>query len=188
MGDMQRRGLVACLSAAVLSLGACGTAAPGTASSPRPAGAGSTGQDPATPDGTPRLEPLLAPPAGPTFPLTVRRTGGIAGFHDTIVIRANGTIMVDTRDIHGRTCTLAQGDRSSLLAALSTLQLDGPTTPVPDPTDSSDPITLTVTDGQARPVDIADPSLGEIRSRVSALVADVTLTVPAMTRCTNPTR
>lgn len=191
---MQRRGLVAGLSVAVLALGGCGATGPTTvAASGAGAPTDSTTQDPPTAaaGGAPSLERLSAPPTGPTFPLTVRRTGGIADFHDTIVIKANGSLTVDTKDVHDRTCTLDKQTRTSLLVALSTLRLGAPPAPstaVPEPTDtSSDPITITVTDVHARPVDIGDPSLGEIRSMVSALVADVTLKVPGATRCTNPT-
>lgn len=191
---MQHRGLVAGLSVAMLALGGCGATVPVAGASSGPgASADSTTQDPPTAaaGGAPSLERLAAPPTGPTFPLTVRRTGGIADFHDTIVIRANGTLKVDTKDVHDRTCTLDKATRNSLLVALSTLQLGAPaspTTPVPEPSDtSSDPIMITVTDVHSRPVDIGDPSLGEIRSRLTALVGDVTLTVPAVTRCTNPT-
>lgn len=70
---------------------------------------------------------------GPTFPLTVRRTGGIADFHDTVVLRADGTVLVDTPSVRGRVCTLSQAQQRSLLAALSTLSLGVPATPLAPP-------------------------------------------------------
>ena len=98
----------------------------------------------------------------------MRRTGGIAGFDDTIVLRANGQILVETRTVRGRSCLLGAAQQRQLLAALSTLRLgvDGsaatPTEPV-DPVGSgdgetNDPITIRVTDVHARPVDLSDPS------------------------------
>jgi hypothetical protein len=52
----------------------------------------------------------------------------------------------------------------------------------PDPV--TDPITISVTDHEARRIDLSDPSLGEISGLVGILVSDVTLSVPATTRCT----
>ena len=52
----------------------------------------------------------------------------------------------------------------------------------PDPV--SDPITVSVTDHEARRIDPSDPSLGEVSGLVGTLVSDVTLSVPATTRCT----
>ena len=46
----------------------------------------------------------------------------------------------------------------------------------PDPV--TDPITISVTDHQARRIDLSDPSLGEISGLVGTLVSDVTLSVP----------
>ena len=51
---------------------------------------------------------------------------------------------------------------------------------------TDDPITISVTDHQARRIDLSDPSLGEISGLVGTLVSDVTLSVPATTRCTTP--
>ena len=123
----------------------------------------------------------------------MRRTGGIAGFDDTIVLRANGQILVETRTVRGRSCLLGAAQQRQLLAALSTLRLgvDGsaatPTEPV-DPVGSgdgetNDPITIRVTDVHARPVDLSDPSLGEVAGMVGSLITDVTLTAPATTSC-----
>ncbi|WP_347350665.1 hypothetical protein [Intrasporangium sp.] len=188
---MVRSGIVAGLSAGLFCLGGCGVAtqAPGSTTTPvAPVDAATTRPGTSRVAGAPGLEVPPVVLTGPVFPLTLRRTGGTAGFHDTVVLRGDGTLTVDTDTIHGRTCRLDRATRTALLVALSTLQLGSPhTTPagLPERTPtSSDPITLTVTDVHHRPVDIDDPSLGEIHSRIAALVSDVTLTVPALTRCT----
>lgn len=159
--------------------------------------------------------------SGPIFPLTVRRTGGIADFRDTVVLRADGTVLVDTPSVRGRVCTLSSAQEGSLLAALSTLSLGVPaTTPAPNaadrngstgpvgssdgsvvgdgsgsggaPADGADTdgessrIRISVADVHDRPVHLDDPSLADVSSMVSLLVADVTLTTPATTRCATP--
>ncbi|EWS99727.1 hypothetical protein N865_21100 [Intrasporangium oryzae NRRL B-24470] len=132
----------------------------------------------------------------PAFPLTLRRTGGIAGYDDTIVLKADGQLIVDTRTVRGRSCTLGSSPQRRLIAALSALRLDESRAPVgiqTTPSDSSgtgdetsDPIHISVTDKEARPVDLSDPSLGEVASMVGALIADVTLSSPATTACKTP--
>ncbi|MGN6751310.1 MAG: hypothetical protein ACTHJJ_02010 [Intrasporangium sp.] len=190
---MGGRGFAAGLCVGVLGLGGCTvpSIAPGSTPVPGgPLGVATTLTETGPGGGTPGADQPIVDATGPTFPLTFRRTGGIAGFHDTVVINANGTLSVDTDTIHGRICNLDKGRRNGLLVALSTLRLGAPAltpTQLPDSTDtSSNPITITVTDVHHHPVDLDDPSLGEIRSTVTALVADVTLTVPATTRCETP--
>ena len=78
------------------------------------------------------------PPPDPTFPLTVRRTGGAGGFDDTVVLLLNGTVQVDTRSLHRRVCTCATA-RAELFGGLRTITLPGvPATGAAEqPTDGS---------------------------------------------------
>jgi hypothetical protein len=143
------------------------------------------------------VDTTVGPEYGPQFPLTVRRTGGVAGFDDRIVLRADGKLLVDTRSVHGRVCTLGGAQLRQIVGALSTLRL-GPWRISATPTDgapgdqgdpasipASDPILISVTDDRSRAVDLTDPSVGEVAGLVATLVADVTLTAPATTRCTD---
>ncbi len=186
---MACRGIIAGVSAVLISLAGCTLSTDSSSPDPGvPVNGPTSFIDPPSATGTTGPDRATVGPIGPTFPLTVRRTGGIAGFHDTIVLRANGTLTVDTDTIHGRTCALGNGKHNTLLVALSTLMLGTPSSE-PEPLDSpsetgTDPITITVTDNHHRLVGLDDPSLGEVRSQVAALVADVTLTDPATTRCT----
>jgi hypothetical protein len=132
----------------------------------------------------------------PVFPLVLRRTGGIAGFDDRIVLDANGRLHVETRSVHGRVCTLAGPVQRQLVTLLATLRLGVPQAEVPSdhftPLDpeaapESDPISISVTDVHERAIDLSDPSLGEIAGLVGSLVSDVTLSAPATTHCTTPT-
>ncbi|WP_404390336.1 hypothetical protein [Humibacillus xanthopallidus] len=137
---------------------------------------------------------------GPTFPMTLRRTGGIADFDDRVVIQADGRVVVETRLVRGRTCTLSATQRQQLIGALTALRAtpveatdpstDGavPIPPAEDPADAeSAPITLAVTDDLARTFDLTDPSLGGVSDLVGAVVIDVTLTSPANAKCSTPT-
>lgn len=193
MVRMRRAGLVLAMAAAALFIGGCGV-------DPYPV-------DPVTPRATQASpsatevfgiggDDSLNTSTGPEFPLTLRRTGGIAGFDDRIVLEANGKVLVQTRSVHGRICTLARGQQRQLVSVLATLRLGPPSSDTPsdaftgvDPgaAPESDPITISVTDDKARQIDLSDPSLGEIASLVGSLVSDVTLSVPANTPCTTPT-
>ena len=207
MVSMGRAGLCVGLAIAALSVGGCGAAVSGEAGGSGTAGkAGTT--SPAAPSTTSaRLRvggggsDAREPSYGPAFPLTLRRTGGIAGFDDRILLGLDGRVRVETRSVHGRVCTLGAQQQRQLVLLLATVRLDpsgagpsvtdlptGDLAPVdPDSPDSvTDPIVISVTDAEARPIDLSDPSLGEVSGLVGNLVNDVTLSVPATTRCTTP--
>jgi hypothetical protein len=216
MDHMGRAGLCVGLAIAALFVGGCGSDV-STDSSDSPGATGATTQSSSGSGGSTRSSTSTLPrvgsggsdaaPAsyGPIFPLTLRRTGGIAGFDDRIVLDLDGRLHVETRSVHGRVCTLAPAQQRQLVSLLATLRLDPSTTDLPTgdlpagdqgpvgpdtpdaPDAVTDPITITVTDDEARPIDLSDPSLGEISGLVSVLVSDVTLSVPATTRCTTPT-
>jgi len=195
MVHMGRARVGAGLAVAALFLGGCGAASPGdqtdptsstaTSSTPAPPRVGGGGND------------ALSAPDGPAFPLTLRRTGGMAGFDDHVVLGLDGLVHVETRTVHGRVCTLGAPQLRQLVALLATVRLgtrlseDLPSGDAPagesgavsaDPV--TDPITIAVTDHEARRIDLSDPSLGEVSGLVGTLVNDVTLSVPATTRCT----
>lgn len=139
---MGRLGLGSGLAIAALTISGCGSVAnpggtpavtastPGLASSAAPGRAHGGGpQSVESPGGG--SQP--APPS-PVFPLTISRTGGIAEFNDTITLRSDGRVNVETRSVHDRTCTLDRQRQRDLIAALGTLHLgDAADTPVPDP-------------------------------------------------------
>lgn len=198
MDVMGRAGLCVGMAVAALFVGGCGSATPEDGSTGEVTSSASAPMSSTT--AALRFgaagEDALGSSYGPTFPLTLRRTGGIAGFDDQIVLEANGRVRVETRSVHGRVCTLSVPQQRQLVTLLATLRLgtstapaptDGSTALDPDAVPESDPITISVTDHQARAIDLSDPSLGEISGLVGILVSDVTLSVPATTRCTTPT-
>lgn len=183
--------LAGVLAAATLAAGACGSSSPApTASSPARTGLVADGGPLGGYGGeAPGEQAPSQAVTGPTFPLTLRRTGGSAQFQDTIVLQGDGRLSVDSGAFTGRVCVLGGNERRELLAALSTLRLAGTPAAPSSPSEPglSDPIRISVTDVHARPVELADPSLGAVAGMVAALVSDVTLTSPAMTRCTPAT-
>lgn len=193
MDPMGRPGLSAGMAVAALIAGGCGVAEPGEGPGTTPVTTAPT-TTPTAHFGAGGADSLSSS-SGPAFPLTLHRTGGIAGYDDRIVLEVTGRVSVETRSVHGRVCTLSAPLQRQLVTLLATLRLESPT-PTDLPTDSftavdpdaeSDPITIAVTDHQARDIDLSDPSLGEISGLVGTLVSDVTLSLPATTRCTTPT-
>ena len=198
MVPMGRTGLYVGMTIAALLTGGCGVVVSDGDTSP----AGSEHRSTATSTAPPKQRfgagggGSLTTSDSPVFPLVLRRTGGIAGFDDRIVLDASGRLRVETRSVHGRVCTLAGPVQRQLVTLLATLRLGVPLPAVPsdeftpldpDAAPESDPISISVTDDHERAIDLSDPSLGEIASLVGTLVSDVTLSAPATTHCTTPT-
>lgn len=189
---------------AALVLGACGTAGADlndTTTSARPAPTAPTrsvGAAPAPRGGSAQQSQGALPldSRGPVFPLTLRRTGGIAGYDDTVVLEPAGQVLVETRNVRGRICVLAKPQREELFSLLATLRqvgpADGPVTS-PELTDASgsgapaesEVIRISLTDARNKLFDLTDPSLGSVSGLVGGLVSDVTLTSPLTVSCTN---
>lgn len=127
------------------------------------------------------------------FPLTVARTGGVAGFDDHLELEADGRVHVDSRGVQGRVCFLTPAQQRLLtLLAISPLGQESarPTRPAslqgspPDNEGEQDgPLVVTVTDGQSRAVDLDHSSSAEAYDLLEALLGDVTLSNPTSTRC-----
>lgn len=189
------------IALAALTLGACGTAS-ADLSDTTASGPGSAATAVADPRGGPGQQPRVASPRdarGPVFPLTLRRTGGIAGYADSVTLEATGRVLVETRSVHDRVCVLPEQERVRLFSLLATLRDAGPEepagspTPVEpleplDPSDSTEPgesdvIRISLTDSRNQSFDLSDPSLGSVSDLVGALVSDVTLTSPSTVTC-----
>ena len=117
---MRRTGLAAGVAALAFALGGCASGIPGSAKTQVPvdANAGEGFAGGSVGDAT---EPII----GPVFPLTLHRTGGIAGYDDVIVLQADGRVNVDTRSIRGRECRLTTDQQKQMLSLLGTLRLVG---------------------------------------------------------------
>ena len=194
---MGRTRLAVAMAALVVALSGCAAGAPANNGTPTPIDS----RQPARTFSGGGIGDSTDPIIGPVFPLTLRRTGGVAGYDDTVILQADGVVLVSTRTIHGRTCRLSGAQQKHLLSLLSTLRLvDATPTTTAGGTEGSlsgsapggddlpnDAIVIDITDHKLRPLDLTDPSLGEVAGLVGSLVADVTLSTPAMTECTTPT-
>ena len=195
---MGRTRLAAAMAALVVALGGCAAGAPANNGTPTPIDS----RQPTRTFAGGAIGDATDPIIGPVFPLTLRRTGGVAGYDDTVILKADGMVLVNTRTIHDRECRLSGAQQKHLLSLLSTLRLvdatPAPTAGTPggtvdgsapgsDDETANDAIVIDITDHKLRPLDLSDPSLGEVAGLVGALMADVTLSTPAATECTTPT-
>ena len=92
-----------------LTLAACGSGSGGSGGagegSGTPSGPGSSSSTPSTPN------PAAA------FPITVTRKGGIAGFNDTLVLQADGSLQISSRG-HESTCQVKPEILKEILRAV----------------------------------------------------------------------
>jgi hypothetical protein len=148
MGGMSRTSPTLVLTAlAAVSLSACGTADPQI-----PAASSTTSTRQAS------------------FPLTVSRVGGIAGFDDTLSIQDDGGVLATTKQ--GRvTCTIDQTSLAVLNdAALRVQDTDQPSAPASPPADA-----MRVLFGAGTGLlSINDPRVATAEPVVTQLLADVT--------------
>ena len=200
MVPMGRAGLCVGLAIAALLVGGCGVAAPGdarTGARPRPRHRRRSSTTPAPQASAPGGDDSLTSSYGPAVPADAaphRRHRRLRRPH-----RARGQRPRPRRDALGARPRLHPGraaaapardaarDPAARRAGRRTCRPTGSHRVDPDAVTESDPITISVTDHQARDIDLSDPSLGEIAGLVGTLVSDVTLSVPATTRCTTPT-
>ena len=115
-----------------------------------------------------------------SFPLTVQRTGGIAGFRDTVSIDADGHVLAATKQ--GQvSCDLDQASLATLNdAALQVKDTDQPTAP---PANQSDSMTVAIGAGTGL-LAIDDARVAKAAPVVTQLLADVTGPAAARKLCT----
>jgi len=157
----------AALLSSVALLAACGTAStPSGPEAPSP-GSSSTGT-----------------PAGPAFPLTIARSGGVAGFRDTVVVQADGTTTVTSRTGGPIACVIGPTDLVALSAQVMAL-VTAPTPTAPGATPDhvvADAISTTMTAGSRNPYTSVEPP-DTTPPAVGRLLADVTGPGPAHQIC-----
>ena len=157
MVHMGRARLGAGLAIAALFLGGCGAASPSGSADPTSA-TPATSSTPVRPRVGGGGNDALSVPYGPAFPLTLRRTGGMAGFDDHVVLGLDGRVHVETRTVHGRVCTLGATQLHQLVALLATVRL-GPR--LSDDLPSGDATSWRDRRGQPRPRERPDHHLGD---------------------------
>ncbi len=163
---------VAALLPCLALLAGCGTASV--------SGGGS-----ATTAGSPPSTSGTTSPGPASFPLTVSRTGGIAGFNDTIVIRADGQATVSAKQGAATSCRIGADALATLTGQLTgLLNAPKPTPPTATPNHvRADALIFTVTDPAGKSVKVPDPPTGPAEQAVVALVDDVTGPTPPHQIC-----
>jgi hypothetical protein len=124
-------------------------------------------------------EPTTAPPTGPkptptgapapAFPMTVTRTGGIAGFNDTLMLTADGAATMDHSGKSGK-CTVDTALLGKIKAAAA--KVDWRMLPAKPPkAEHPDDLVLAVSagGGTAR---LNDPRVKALNEPLGSLIAD----------------
>ena len=111
--------------------------------------------------------PTSAPPSA-SFPLRVERTGGMAGFHDLLVIQQDGSVVADSK--RGQvSCTLDATSLAALNTTARAIQMNDRPTPG---TDMPDGMTVTFS-ARFGTLGIDDPKVAAAEPVVNQLLADV---------------
>ncbi len=158
---------LAALWSSVALVAACGTSSSPPAPGEPGAGSSTTGT-----------------PAGPAFPLTITRTGGVAGFRDTVVVQADGASTVTSRAGGPTTCRIGSADLVTLSDQVMAL-VTAPKPSAPDATPDhvvADAIRTTLTAGTREPYTSVEPP-DTVPPAVGRLVNDVTGPSPAHQIC-----
>jgi hypothetical protein len=159
----------------VLALAACGSGSGGAG-----APGGATGSSSSSPSPS-ASTPAPATPAA-AFPLTVSRTGGIAGFHDVVVLQADGHLEVNSRG-HTSSCRLRPEVLKDILQAVGGVPW-GRLAPADGRPKHPDDMVLLVTSGGRRaPARLDDPLLGGLQQQLSDVVVDSSGPNPAHELC-----
>jgi len=106
------------------------------------------------------------------FPLTISRTGGIAGFRDVLVVTGDGLVMVTQKGRAPWTCRLAPDAATRL--RLAATEVPWPRlTPAGTTPSFPDDLVTTVQSPAGGPVRLQDPLLGDGGTVFNELVNDV---------------
>jgi hypothetical protein len=120
--------------------------------------------------GSPSSSPGAPQPS--VFPLTITRTGGIAGFHDVLVVTADGLVSVTPKGKALRRCRLTSEAAGRLATAASTVPWSRLTPGSTGPAFPDDLVTM-VRSPAGGPVRLEDPLLGAAGPVFNALANDL---------------
>jgi hypothetical protein len=160
-----------------LTLAACGSGSGG------PGGSGGAGEASGTPSGS---SSSTSTPSSPNpaaaFPITVTRKGGIAGFNDTLVLQADGRLLVSSRGRES-TCQVKPEILKEILLAVGGVPWSR-LTPSRGEARYADDMVLLVRSGASRgPARLDDPGLAPLEQPLSLLVVDTSGPTPAHELC-----
>jgi hypothetical protein len=112
----------------------------------------------------------------------VTRTGGIAGFHDTVVLQADGRLEVNSRG-HTSSCRLKPEVLKDILRAVGGVPWGRLAPADSKPKHPDDMVLLVRSDGRRAPARLDDPLLGGLQQQLSDLVVDSSGANPAHELC-----
>jgi|SRR5680860_179896 len=151
---MRQRVRVVCCTAAVAAMTACGSQSPSNSPSP----------------------PSV-------FPLTITRDGGVAGFHDVMVVTSDGLVSVTQKGKAQRQCRLTPEAAKRLTTAAS--QVPWPhITPGKTTAAFPDDLVTMVLSPAGGPVRVEDPQIGAAGPVFNELVNDLNGGRSASSMCT----
>ena len=160
-----------------LTLAACGSGS---------GGSGGAGEGTGTPSGPGSSSSTPSSPASPNpaaaFPLTITRKGGIAGFNDTLVLQADGSLQITSRGRES-TCQVKPEILKEILRAVggvpwSRLAPSSGKARYPD-----DMVLLVGSSASKGPARLDDPGLAPLKQPLSLLVVDSSGPKPAHELC-----
>ncbi|MHB1474612.1 MAG: hypothetical protein ACYCV4_13515 [Dermatophilaceae bacterium] len=135
---------VLCSTASVLTMAACGSQ-------------GSTSTNASQP---------------PVFPLTITRIGGVAGFHDVLVVASDGLVSVTQKGKAQRQCRLTPEAAKRLTTAASQVPWPRITPASTQPSFPDDMVTMVMSPAGG-PVRLEDPQVGAAGPVFNELVNDL---------------
>lgn len=108
----------------------------------------------------------------PVFPLTITRTGGVAGFQDVVVVAGDGLVSVERRGRQRWSCRLPPETLERLAAVAVRMPWGWISTDGSRPA-SPDDLVVTVASPAGGPVRLPDPELGAVGRDFHLLLADL---------------
>jgi hypothetical protein len=138
---------VICCTAAVLAMAACGS------------------QSASTGSGSPSSQPAV-------FPVTITRTGGIAGFQDVVVVAGDGQVSVTRKGQQQRHCQLTPEAVERLRTAASQVPWARTTPASTQPAFPDDMVSMVLSPAGG-PVRLDDPKVGAGGKAFQELLSDL---------------
>ncbi len=148
---------VICCTAAVLAMAACGS------------------QSASTGSGSPSSQPAV-------FPVTITRTGGIAGFQDVVVVAGDGQVSVTRKGQQQRHCRLTPEAVERLRTAASQVPWARITPASTQPAFPDDMVSM-VRSSAGGPVRLEDPRVGAAGKVFQELLTDLSVGPAALSLC-----
>ncbi|MHB8186545.1 MAG: hypothetical protein ACYDDU_10775 [Dermatophilaceae bacterium] len=108
----------------------------------------------------------------PVFPLTITRIGGVAGFHDVLVVASDGLVSVTQKGKAQRQCRLTPEAAKRLTTAASQVPWPRITPASTQPSFPDDMVTMVMSPAGG-PVRLEDPQVGAAGPVFNELVNDL---------------